>query len=115
MPICLPRAQRAVIRQPVKLRFSQRFHERPVLRFLICSKPYANPLEMVNRDERAAVIPPTNNNEASADKLIAELGGDARAAVIKLVALVGASKRDNEGLAASVSRGFTRSDFLCWP
>jgi hypothetical protein len=50
-----------------------------------------------------------------ADKLIADRGGDARAVVIELVAIVGELKRENDKLAASVSRGFDRSDSLRWP
>ncbi len=44
----------------------------------------------------------------TADQLIASLGGDARAAVIQLVAIVGAFERESETLAASASRGYAR-------
>jgi hypothetical protein len=67
---------------------------------------------MVNRDEKPDVNCPLAHE---ADKLIAGLGGDARAAVIELIALVEALKRSNEQFAASASRGFSRSDFLRWP
>lgn len=43
-----------------------------------------------------------------ADQLIASLGGDARAAVIQLVALVGALQRENESLTSAASRGYAR-------
>jgi hypothetical protein len=48
----------------------------------------------------------------AADQIIAGRGGDARGAVVELVA---ALMRESEKLTASVSRGFSRSDFLKWP
>jgi hypothetical protein len=51
----------------------------------------------------------------AADQIIADRAGDARAAVIELVELVAALTRENEKLAASVSHGFARSEFLKWP
>jgi hypothetical protein len=58
--------------------------------------------------------PPSAAAQA-ADQIIADRGGNARAAVIELVELVAALKRENDKLAASISRGFSRSEFLQWP
>jgi hypothetical protein len=49
--------------------------------------------------------------EKRANQLIASLGGDARAAVIQLVALVDSLQRGNEPLATAASRGFARTTF----
>lgn len=51
-------------------------------------------------------MPPSDST--AADELIAEHGGDARAAVISLLALVEALRRENDYLAGAVSRGFIR-------
>jgi len=67
---------------------------------------------MVNRNENTFATCPEFN---LADKLIADRGGDLRAVIIELVAIVDELKRENEKLVASVSRGFARSDFLRWP
>jgi hypothetical protein len=70
------------------------------------------PLSMVNRNENTFATCPEFK---LADKLIADRGGDLRAVIIELVAIVDELKRENEKLVASVSRGFARSDFLRWP
>ena len=67
---------------------------------------------MVNHKQRAVVACPEFD---VADKLIADRGGDVRAVIIELVAIVGELKRENEKLAASAPRGFAPSDFLRWP
>ena len=46
--------------------------------------------------------------EAIADQIIADCGGDARAAVIELVTLIGALGQENETLAFASSQGFAR-------
>ena len=46
-----------------------------------------------------------------ADQVIADCGGDARAAVIELVAIVRQLAEDNRALATVSSRGFARRPF----
>ena len=46
--------------------------------------------------------------EALADEIIADCQGDARAAVIELVTLIGALKRENAALVSSSSPGYAR-------
>jgi hypothetical protein len=46
--------------------------------------------------------------EPIAEQIIASCGGDARAAVIELVSLIGALRRENQSLAASSSPGYAR-------
>jgi hypothetical protein len=58
---------------------------------------------------------PASPAAETADQIIADRSGDARAAVIELVELVAALARDNERLTATVVRGFSRTDFLKWP
>jgi hypothetical protein len=46
--------------------------------------------------------------EAIAEQIIASCGGDARAAVIELISLIDALRRENQSLAASSSPGYAR-------
>jgi hypothetical protein len=64
---------------------------------------------------RAQSAEPLSAAAQAADQIIADRSGDARAAVIELIELVAALKRENDKQAASVSRGFSRSEFLQWP
>jgi hypothetical protein len=56
----------------------------------------------------APVAEATFAPEAIADQIIADCGGDMRAAVIELVTLIGALRRENENLAAASSPGYAR-------
>jgi hypothetical protein len=54
----------------------------------------------------AAKVP---TDEKAADQLIASLGGNARAAVVQLIALVGTLQRENASLVIAASRGYARA------
>jgi hypothetical protein len=53
---------------------------------------------------RSTALTPT-----SADRFIASLGGDARAAVIQLLVLVDSLQLENEALTTGASRGYPRA------
>ena len=60
-------------------------------------------------NESPAPVPDTTFAPgAIADQIIADCGGDMRAAVIELVTLIGALRRENESLAAASSPGYAR-------